>query len=189
MSSRSNSAKPTIAVIGVRISWLMLARNSLFARLAASAVRRAASSCSFKPRSSSLAASSDWLRLSKSAVRSTHHLFQFAARDFRLAGQVPAAGERHHQLPDLDVVERLLQDQQVVRSPQLPDNVFPGVVRIGGAKHDEDFRIDAPDALDRFHAVPAGRHADVDKCQRVGAILLAPPVPPSPGLPGPGGPS
>ena len=33
--------KPRIAFIGVRISWLMLARKSLFARLAASARSRA----------------------------------------------------------------------------------------------------------------------------------------------------
>ncbi len=36
-SSRSRSAKPSIPFIGVRISWLMLAKNPLFAMLAASA--------------------------------------------------------------------------------------------------------------------------------------------------------
>ena len=37
---------PMIPFIGVRISWLMLARNSLFARLAASAASRACCSSS-----------------------------------------------------------------------------------------------------------------------------------------------
>ena len=37
---------PRIAFIGVRISWLMLARNSLLALLAASATRRACRSAS-----------------------------------------------------------------------------------------------------------------------------------------------
>ena len=36
---QQDSAKPRMAVMGVRISWLMLARNSLLASVAASAVR------------------------------------------------------------------------------------------------------------------------------------------------------
>ncbi len=39
--SRASSVMPMIPFMGVRISWLMLARNSLFARLAASAACRA----------------------------------------------------------------------------------------------------------------------------------------------------
>jgi hypothetical protein len=53
----STSVKPRIAFIGVRISWLMLARKSLFARLAASA-------SSFALRSSTLFSSS-WVTSSK----------------------------------------------------------------------------------------------------------------------------
>ena len=41
--SRRMSAKPRMAVMGVRISWLMLARNSLFARVADSAAHLASS--------------------------------------------------------------------------------------------------------------------------------------------------
>jgi hypothetical protein len=37
MRKSNRSEKPRMAFMGVRISWLMLARNSLFARLAASA--------------------------------------------------------------------------------------------------------------------------------------------------------
>ena len=43
--SSSSSVMPRTPFIGVRISWLMLARNSLFARLAASATSFAATSC------------------------------------------------------------------------------------------------------------------------------------------------
>ena len=43
--SSSSSAIPKTPFIGVRISWLMLARNSLLARLPASAARRASASC------------------------------------------------------------------------------------------------------------------------------------------------
>ncbi len=49
--SSSKSVMPRMPFIGVRISWLMLARNSLFARLAASAVavaRRRASSLALR---------------------------------------------------------------------------------------------------------------------------------------------
>jgi len=41
--SSASVAMPMMPFIGVRISWLMLARNSLFARLASSAARRARS--------------------------------------------------------------------------------------------------------------------------------------------------
>ncbi len=41
-SRRSSSEKPMIAFIGVRISWLMLPRNAVLARLADSARSRSA---------------------------------------------------------------------------------------------------------------------------------------------------
>ena len=44
--SSASSVMPMMAFIGVRISWLMFARKSLFARLAASAASRAAIICS-----------------------------------------------------------------------------------------------------------------------------------------------
>ena len=44
--SSSSSAIPITAFIGVRISWLMLARKSLLARLAATAASRASFSSS-----------------------------------------------------------------------------------------------------------------------------------------------
>ena len=48
-SSSSSWAKPSIAFSGVRSSWLMRDRNSLFARLAASAAaRQRSASCSFR---------------------------------------------------------------------------------------------------------------------------------------------
>jgi len=42
----SSSFMPTMPFMGVRISWLMLARNSLLARLAESAASRASTNCS-----------------------------------------------------------------------------------------------------------------------------------------------
>jgi hypothetical protein len=48
----TSSVMPMMPFMGVRISWLMLARNSLFARLAASAASRACSS-SMRPASRS----------------------------------------------------------------------------------------------------------------------------------------
>ena len=43
-SSSMSPVNPMMPFIGVRISWLMLARNSLLMRLASSACRRASSS-------------------------------------------------------------------------------------------------------------------------------------------------
>ncbi len=55
---RASCARPTSAFSGVRISWLVLARNALLARLAASASSRArASACSTRRRSVTSSAS------------------------------------------------------------------------------------------------------------------------------------
>ena len=67
----SSSVIPNTPFIGVRISWLMVARNSLFALLAASACSLASRSCSLDFSSSSMAATWAAVRsrtLSSSAV-------------------------------------------------------------------------------------------------------------------------
>lgn len=69
-----SSSKPVIAMtpfIGVRISWLMFARNSDFARAAASAAARAALSSRFarvNSRCNRLAASVEFTRARNSAM-------------------------------------------------------------------------------------------------------------------------
>ena len=55
--SSASSVIPMMPFIGVRISWLMLARNSLFARLASIALSRAAAMSTFTARSSAVRAS------------------------------------------------------------------------------------------------------------------------------------
>ena len=65
---RSRWVSPMIAFIGVRISWLMLARKTLLARLAASEASRAASSSTERSDSTRLASSSWRVR---SATRSS----------------------------------------------------------------------------------------------------------------------
>jgi len=65
-SSISSSVKPRIAVSGVRISWLMLARNSDFALSASSAALRARSAASRA--SCSVAQTSRWLRVASAAA-------------------------------------------------------------------------------------------------------------------------
>ncbi len=57
--SISSPVRPMIALSGVRISWLMLARNSLLARVAASARSRAASSAWFEAASAAVRSSSE----------------------------------------------------------------------------------------------------------------------------------
>ena len=55
--SSASSVMPMMPFIGVRISWLMLARNSLLARLASIARSRAATSSALLARSSAVRAS------------------------------------------------------------------------------------------------------------------------------------
>jgi len=73
-----------------------------------------------------------------------------------LARQIPALAKRQDELPDFNVVERLLEDQQMVGPSELGDDVFPGVVGIRRTEHNQDFRIHLPHALDGFHAVQPG---------------------------------
>ena len=66
-SLAKRAAKPTMAFIGVRISWLILERNELLARFASSAIRNACSAVSLERASisfdsSNLAFSSSWRR-------------------------------------------------------------------------------------------------------------------------------
>jgi hypothetical protein len=60
VASRIRPVRPMMAFIGVRISWLMLARKALLARLLVSATSLAAASSAVRSRTSS---SSRWLRV------------------------------------------------------------------------------------------------------------------------------
>jgi len=51
----------------------------------------------------------------------------------------------------------------IVGVPKLTGKIFPGIVRIRGADHDLEFRVNLPDSTDGFHAVPPGRHPHVHK--------------------------
>ena len=64
----------------------------------------------------------------------------------RLLGDEPLLGQRVRELEDFDAVERLLENDQPVGLAELGDDVLPRVVRVGGADHDLDRRIDFPDA-------------------------------------------
>ena len=63
--SSANSVIPSTPFMGVRISWLMLARNSLLARLAASAASFAPSNCLFMLLSSSVLAATSSSKCSR----------------------------------------------------------------------------------------------------------------------------
>ena len=98
-------------------------------------------------------------------------LLQRVANHFGLASQAPSLRERQHKLSDFDVVERLLQNEEMIGPSEAGDNVLPGVVGVRRTEHDQDFWIGLPDALDRFHAVPARRHANIDERQGIRAVV------------------
>ena len=79
----TSSVMPMMAFMGVRISWLMLARKALFARLAASAA--------------SLAWASSALARSNSAVRCRTRLLQLVARRPQFLFRLLALGHVVHQ--------------------------------------------------------------------------------------------
>jgi hypothetical protein len=84
---------------------------------------------------------------------------------------VPLVGEGRGELQDLDRIEGLLQDQEPIAVPEPVDRLLPGIVRIGRADDDLELGVLGPQLLDRAHAVPAGRHANVHEGHRVRALL------------------
>ena len=83
----------------------------------------------------------------------------------------PFAGQRVGALKYFDRLERLSQHQQLIGVPQPLHDLHPVVVGVRRADHDLDMRIDRPEALDGFKAVPAGRHPHIDECHAVWASL------------------
>ena len=72
------------------------------------------------------------------------------------------------ELEHLHRFEWLLEDEQVVRMPERAGNVIPGIIGIGGADDRLQIGTALPDAFESFHAVPARRHAHINKREDVG---------------------
>ena len=83
--------------------------------------------------------------------------------------QAPFLGERAGQLQDFHGLERFFEDDQPVGGAQLVHHVVPGIIRKSRANNDLKVRVHLPDTGGGFNAVPAGRHAHINKSQRVRA--------------------
>ncbi len=100
-----------------------------------------------------------------------HSRRRCSSNDRRLSSPVSAIGASDHPafgqgrcaLPDFDVVERLAKDQEAIGAAQFADDVFPGIIGVGRAEDDQDFRIDRPDLSHRLDAVPTWGHANIDE--------------------------
>ena len=77
-------------------------------------------------------------------------------------------GQGVGQLQHLDVVEGLLEDDEIVVHAEADRHLFPRVIGVSGADDDLQGGIDLPEPFDRLDAVPARRHAHVDKSHGVG---------------------
>ncbi|MNN07021.1 hypothetical protein D3C81_1198350 [compost metagenome] len=86
----------------------------------------------------------------------------------RVLRQLPFPGQGIGHLADFQTVERLFQDQQLIAELQPFGHRFPAVVAVRRAQGDLQVRVDTPQLLDGFQAIPAGRHAHVDKGEGVG---------------------
>jgi hypothetical protein len=53
------------------------------------------------------------------------------------------------QLKDLDVIEGLLQNNHVGGLADFAHDLFPGIIRVGGANDDLQIRIDLPEVAQR----------------------------------------
>jgi len=76
------------------------------------------------------------------------------------------------ELQRLDVVERFFEHDQIGGVPQFVSHLLPGIVRIGGADDDLDFRTAFPKMTDGLHTIPSGRHPHIHKRQRVRIAFL-----------------
>ena len=127
---------PITPFMGVRTSWLMLARKALFARSAVSAASLArcrSASTWARRRDLLLEGGVGRLEVGGAHAHPALHLLGVGAR---LAEQVPLLGKGVRELQHLDRVEGLLEDDQPVGAADLGEHLLPGVVRIGGADHD-----------------------------------------------------
>src|SRR5215472_5111291 len=89
------------------------------------------------------------------------------------AGVLPLAAQGTRRLQDLDRLERLFDDDELVGVPKPFQELEPVVVRVGGTDHHLHLGVDLPELLDGLETVPAGWHAHVDECDRVGPALIA----------------
>ncbi len=96
--------------------------------------------------------------------------FEVAQLERGLARELPAALQGVRELPDLDRVERLLEDQHAVRFAERGAHVFPAVVGVCRADHDAQVRVRAQQLARCLDAVPTRRHPHVDERERVGAV-------------------
>ena len=64
-----------------------------------------------------------------------HQVLQVMHLQKRAGGHFPLAGQGVGHLLDFDVVKGLLQDQQAVMTLQALQQLFPGIVGVGGAHH------------------------------------------------------
>lgn len=71
-----------------------------------------------------------------------HRGFELVEPHARLGGQPPLLAQRARELYDLHRVERLLQDQKPIGDSELPCDFVARVVRVGGAEHDLQTRVD-----------------------------------------------
>ncbi len=98
------------------------------------------------------------------------HVLNLERRDPR---ELPAPLQRVRELPHLDRIERLLQDQHAVRLAERRRHLFPAVIRVRGADHDADVGVLAQQPRRRLDSVEARRHPHVDEQQRVAAAFGA----------------
>src|ERR1700733_2422578 len=81
---------------------------------------------------------------------------------------LPLAGQCARALHDFDGVGGFFEYQELVCMPEAGNNLGPVIIRMRRADDDLHTGVDRPDFLYRLEAVPAGRHAHVNKCHRVG---------------------
>ncbi len=103
-----------------------------------------------------------------------HPFFDGALQAAHLAGhvlsQLPFPRQRTGHLADLQVVERLFQDQQLVVVLQPCLDGLEGIVGIRRAQRDLQVGVDVPQLFDGLQAIPAGRHAHIDKHHGIGGV-------------------
>ena len=100
------------------------------------------------------------------------HLYPGQPRETLPAWPTAISGSARGPIAALRRCRRASSGSAGCRCGQPFGHLIPGVIRIGGADDDLEVGVGGPKPGNGFNAIPAWRHADIHKCQRIRPAIL-----------------